>query len=632
MCGGRQLVKQLTRRSHGENPCKWRCLRHKPLKSTSGRLSQPFTTMEIRLVKDSAAAVEEQHGRDARQDFVVSTTIFPKGKRSSEVAYGCAGYSRTLLEQHAADEICLEGEIALGHAIGLLQRFTARTGIQLFIQPEIRSCCGTRHLVQFRLSDMRYIGSPVRFFSGPGGAPKLFATSLDWRNKPVDVHPLPRVFTCTRDVQQFIQDVLESGVMLDGPRFSHRTPVNKIEYIEAEQEHLPLNLRQEFTIFHYPSRPDGRHPWADRHGVGGGWREVQEQYPVRERRAALFNPGFSAGDGSSLMTRRWSAGRLTHPVVNLRYAPLREMFLQLTKDLERHFPAKPLVGMDTEGKRPISKVQLCIYSSVYIFDVSTWEGEQDFIDFLDVIRVAEGIIALDRDFDNGAPADEQDAYLLRHRRPFLNVVDLYAELTRNRWLPEDSYLVEAATGGDGRPFLRKRREAPIWSPSLQMMLDAVAPTRYFYVKPGTGIFYDDAAQESSGRSRWDQKHLPDELLVYAATDAVMTRNILKAIHSKEEPSTFHRQDKSILSFMGQLSNITGIPVPSYLLPWPITASASSPDCSASVTPASPTASAGDVISSEERRRYEAAVRRRRQKMKRRRELGTILAESRRRLG
>ena len=191
------MVKQLTRRSHGENSCKWRCLRHKPLKSTSGRLSQPFTTMEIRLVKDSAAAVEEQHGRDARQDFVVSTTIFPKGKRSSEVAYGCAGYSRTLLEQHAADEICLEGEIALGHAIGLLQRFTARTGIQLFIQPEIRSCCGARHLVQFRLSDMRYIGSPVRFFSGPGGAPNLFATSLDWRNKPVDVHPLPRVFTCT---------------------------------------------------------------------------------------------------------------------------------------------------------------------------------------------------------------------------------------------------------------------------------------------------------------------------------------------------------------------------------------------------------------------------------------------------
>ena len=168
MCGGRQLVKQLTRRSHGENSCKWRCLRHKPLKSTSGRLSQPFTTMEIRLVKDSAAAVEEQHGRDARQDFVVSTTIFPKGKRSSEVAYGCAGYSRTLLEQHAADEICLEGEITLGRAIGLLQRFTARTGIQLFIQPEIRSCCGARHSVKFRLSDMRYIGSPVRFFSGPG--------------------------------------------------------------------------------------------------------------------------------------------------------------------------------------------------------------------------------------------------------------------------------------------------------------------------------------------------------------------------------------------------------------------------------------------------------------------------------
>eukprot|EP00966_Prymnesium_polylepis_P211723 4903339-Prymnesium_polylepis.1 len=83
------------------------------------------------------------------------------------------------------------------------------------------------------------------------------------------------------------------------------------------------------------------------------------------------------------MTRRWSAGRLTQSVVNLRYAPLREMFLQLTTDLERHFPAKPLVGMDTEGKRPIKKVQLCIYNSVNIFDVSTAEGEQDFNSFLD---------------------------------------------------------------------------------------------------------------------------------------------------------------------------------------------------------------------------------------------------------
>lgn len=626
------MVKQLTLRSHGDNSCKWRYLRHKPPQSTSGRLHQPFTTMEIRLVKDPAAAVVEQHGSDARQDFVVSTTIPPKGKRSSEVAYGCAGYSRTLLEQHAADEIRLEGEIALGHAIGLLQRFTARTGIQLFIQPEVRSCCGSRHSVQFRLSDMRYIGSPVRFFSGPGGAPNLFATSLDWRNKPADVHPLPRLFTCTRDVQQFIQDVLESGVMLDGPRFSHRTPVNKIEYIEAEQEHLPSNLRQEFTIFHYPPRPDGRYPWADCHGVGGGWREVQEQHPVRERRTAHFNLGFSAGDGSSLMTRQWSAGRLRQPVIKMRYASLQEMFVQLTKDLGQHFPAKPLVGMDTEGKRPIMKVQLCIYCSVYIFDVSTAEGEQDFNSFLDVIRVAEGIIALDRDVNNGAPADEQDAYLLRHKRPFLNVVDLYAELTRNRWMPEDSYWVEVATGGNGQPFLRKRREAPIWSPSLQMMLDAVAPTRYFYVKPGTGIFYDDAAQKDSGQSRWNQKHLQDELLVYAATDAVMTRNILKAIYSKEEPSTFHRQDKSILSFMQMLSNITGIPVPNHLLPGPIAVSAPSPDFSASVTPASPTASAGNGISGEERRRHEAAMRKHKQKMKRRRELGTELAESRRRLG
>eukprot|EP00966_Prymnesium_polylepis_P062787 1457300-Prymnesium_polylepis.1 len=69
-----------------------------------------------------------------------------------------------------------------------------------------------------------------------------------------------------------------------------------------------------------------------------------------------------------------------------------------------------------------------------------------------------------------------------------------------------------------------------------------------------------------------------------------------------------------------------------MLPWPIAASAPSPDYSASVTPASPAASADNVISSEERRRYETAVRRHRQNVRRRRELGTDLAESRRRLG
>eukprot|EP00966_Prymnesium_polylepis_P057657 1335214-Prymnesium_polylepis.1 len=60
----------------------------------------------------------------------------------------------------------LEAPFTLGQAIGLLQRFTARTGIQLFFQPEIRMS-GERHFVQYRFTDIRYVGTPVRFFSGP---------------------------------------------------------------------------------------------------------------------------------------------------------------------------------------------------------------------------------------------------------------------------------------------------------------------------------------------------------------------------------------------------------------------------------------------------------------------------------
>ena len=64
-----------------------------------------------------------------------------------------------------------------------------------------------------------------------------------------------------------------------------------------------------------------------------------------------------------------------------------------------------------------------------------------------------------------------------------------------------------------------------------MLLDAVAPTLYFYIKP-KGIYWTDAEQKQSGRSRWEQRRVPDEILVYAATDAIMARNILKAIYSR----------------------------------------------------------------------------------------------------
>ena len=70
-----------------------------------------------------------------------------------------------------------------------------------------------------------------------------------------------------------------------------------------------------------------------------------------------------------------------------------------------------------------------------------------------------------------------------------------------------------------------------------MMLDAVAPTRYFYIKP-KGIYWVDAQQKQDGRSRWEQRRVPDEMLVYAATDAIITRNILKAVRSRTELHTF----------------------------------------------------------------------------------------------
>ena len=78
--------------------------------------------------------------------------------------------------------------------------------------------------------------------------------------------------------------------------------------------------------------------------------------------------------------------------------------------------------MDSEGKRPIAKVQLAIYNSVYILDVSTASGEQELDKFLQAICRAKGIIALDRDLQEGAPPEEQDAFLLRNVRNHLEVV------------------------------------------------------------------------------------------------------------------------------------------------------------------------------------------------------------------
>ena len=51
------------------------------------------------------------------------------------------------------------------------------------------------------------------------------------------------------------------------------------------------------------------------------------------------------------------------------------------------------------------------------------------------------------------------------------------------------------------------------------------------------------------------------MLVYAATDAIITRNILKAVRSSTELHTFQRQDDDIYSLLVRLSFATGIPVP-----------------------------------------------------------------------
>eukprot|EP00966_Prymnesium_polylepis_P222115 5139438-Prymnesium_polylepis.1 len=88
--------------------------------------SNQLLTMDI---KDHTAAVVVQSGNDARKNFIVSATTPPQSRRQHHIAYGRAGYTHELLEQHAAAEMKVEKPFKLGHAIGLLQRFTARTGI-----------------------------------------------------------------------------------------------------------------------------------------------------------------------------------------------------------------------------------------------------------------------------------------------------------------------------------------------------------------------------------------------------------------------------------------------------------------------------------------------------------------------
>ena len=561
MCGGHLIGQAALERSHVENTCKWRYLRHKPPSSSSGRRSNPLLTMNI---KNHTAAVVVQSGNDARKNFIVSTTIPPQGRRQHLIAYGCAGFTQELLEQHAAAELKVEEPFTLGNAIGLLQRFTARTGIQLFFRPEIRKD-GTDLFVQYRIIDIRFVGVTVRFVSGPGGAPNVHSTSLGWQLKPYH-YPIPRLLIDKSDVQSFIKDTLESGVLRDGPHSGLRPPANYLEYIEAEQEHLSAQARQRFTIFGAPPGPDGKYPRADSCGVEGGWKECFEQYPARKRPASTTRPGCSTGWDSPLTTREtreWSAGRLRQSLVTLRDATLTEMLQQLTKDLIRYFPDRPLVGMDSEGKNPIVKVQLAIYNSVYILDVSTDRGQQDLDRFLRAICCAKGIIALDRDLREDAPPEGQDAFLLRNVRDQLEVVDLYVELTQNGWMPENTYAYRPVSGSrpEEQPQLRKVGKKPVWSASLIMMLDAVAPTKYFYVKP-KGIYWVDAKQEQSGHSRWEQRCVPDELLVYAATDAIITRNILKAVRSNNAQHTCQQQDGDSVALWRRLSQVTGIPVPS----------------------------------------------------------------------
>ena len=128
-------------------------------------------------ISNHTAAVVVQSGNDARKNFIVSTVIPPQGRRQHLIAYGCAGFTQELLEQHAAAELKVEEPFTLGNAIGLLQRFTARTGIQLFFRPEIRKN-GKDLFVQYRIIDIRFVGVTVRFVSGPGGAPNVHSTSL----------------------------------------------------------------------------------------------------------------------------------------------------------------------------------------------------------------------------------------------------------------------------------------------------------------------------------------------------------------------------------------------------------------------------------------------------------------------
>ena len=110
------------------------------------------------------------------------------------------------------------------------------------------------------------------------------------------------------------------------------------------------------------------------------------------------------------------------------------------------------------------------------------------------------------------------------------------------------------------------------------------------------------------------------MLVYAATDAIITRNILKAIYSRVEPST---REENIYFFLSRLSSVTGIPVPCHLRPSSVPPSPDYPPAYSDSAPLAPSVSLPSTGGEPDTCESE---------MKRRRVLGPELAEFRRRYG
>ena len=576
-----QVVKQLT-----TSGAAWKHVQMEVPTSQTSRVNirsdnpSSLIIMDNCFVKDGADAVQEHHGRGARKDFVVSTTLQPHRGKHHATAWGSAGYSQELLDSYASNELKFDTEKlhSLGLAIGTLQRYAERTGVQIFIEPSVRELVGNKHCMQYTVVDMRHMGDRVRFYSSAFGMPNNHRAQRPGFRDPSP--RLPRLLTDVNDVKRFIAEFFMSGTLCVGHRGCLRTPANYIEYLELEQEHLNHIDRQQFTILSCHPASDGCYPWAERCGihpvtgeVGVGWLTYPEQYRWNNKPSSTL-PGATLESGPLEQDRRWSAGRLDHPVVTLRFQTPREMFQHLTKDLRDNFPNRPFVGMDTEGKDPIAKVGFQIYNTTYILGTVTEYDRQVLNDFLDIIIQIEGILVLDRDDGGQDPAG--DAFILGDRRQRLSIVNLYAELTRDgRYMPEDAYPLHVE-GAE----IRRTRSFPVWSHSLIHMLDAAAPTRYFYVKP-KGIHHISARQEmrsrskdrggvASGISRWTQRRVPDEMLVYLATDAVVIRNIALSIYRDVDPQQLrHTQaDKGPFHYLLSLRHITGVDPSSYCFPPP----------------------------------------------------------------